>query len=403
MEFLPGCMGTAELSGDLEPGRLIEVTLPVRVAGRDGTPIPVWTQNDLWTYVISWELVRVDGQDFPVRFGREAIKVLADDYGPKFIAGDTPAEMPAGRQCKIGLTIENAGADVWTKADFSVGCHWYYLDGIEAVWEGAKTRLPSDVRPGERVIVKASVTPPPYDGQYYMVWDLACGDKWVSTSANTRGGDILVVPVRVTGGKLTAQDLTQLFDSDVTSFDVDRKDGDADGAGLTLPAEFLPPQVTMFAAAADRLWPCGLWTSVQGVGLESSRRISFKYPSKADGAKNAISCKGQSIALKPGRYTAVHLLALAAQDTTGEFALTYKSNKTTSTVQFSAWNEAPKRGEHPAFVCLHRHSPDGDQRGQPCWLNHYVLPIDPKAELTSLSLPNNPVVKIMAVTLEKAE
>jgi len=402
MEPLPGCTGTADLTVDLEPGRVIEVTLPVRVAGQDGTPIPVWTQNDLWTYIVSWEMVRADGQVIPLRFGQEAVKVLADDYGPKFIAGDTPDEMPAGKQCKVSLTIENAGADVWTRADFSVGCHWYYLDGIEAVWEGAKSRLPSDVRPGERVIVKASATTPPCDGQYYLVWDLAHGDKWVSTLANSRGNDILIVPVNVTNGKLAAQDLTQLFDLDVTSFDMNRRDGDADGAGLTLAAELLPPQVNAIAAA-NKFWPCGLWTSVQGAGLESSRRISFKYPSKADGAKNAVSCKGQSIALKPGRYAAVHLLALATQDTTGEFTLAYKGSKAPSAVDFSAWNEAPKHGEHPAFVCLHRHSPDGEQRGQACWLNHYVLQTDPKAELISLSLPDNPAVKIMAITLEKAE
>ena len=402
VESLPGCAGTADLAADLEPGRAIELTVPVKVASQDGAPIPVWTQNDLWTYVLSWEMVQADGQCVPVRFGQEAVKVLADDYGPRFVANDSPGEMPAGRQCKVSLTIENAGADVWTKAEFSVGYHWYYLDGIEAIWDGAKTRLPTDVRPGERVIVKASVTPPPYDGQYYLVWDLAHGDKWVSTSANTRGGDILVVPVKVTNGKLAVQDLTQLFDSDVVSFDANRADGDADGAGLSLAAEFIPPQVTA-VAAPDKLWPCGLWTSAQGAGLESSRRISFRYPSKADGAKNAVSCKGQSVVLKPGRYAAVHVLALATQDTTGEFALTYNGSKAASTVQFSAWNEAPKHGEHPAFVCLHRHSPDADQRGQACYLNHYVLSVDSKAELTSLSLPNNPAIKVMAITVEKAE
>jgi hypothetical protein len=273
---------------------------------------------------------------------------------------------------------------------------------MEAVWDGEKSKLPGDVRPGEQAIVKASVTAPPYDGQYYLVWDLVCGDKWASTAANTRGGNTLIVPVNVSGGKLVALDMTKLYDADVISFDSNRKDGDADGTGLTLPAEFLPPMVTTAKTIGD-LWPCGMWTTAQGSGLESSRHISFRYPSKLDGVKNAVTCKGQTIGLKGGRYAAVHILVLSTQETSGEFGLVYKAGKKTASVQISAWDIAPRQGEHPGFACLHRHSPDGDLRGQACYLNHYVLQADPGAELSALVLPDRPAVKIIAITLEKAK
>jgi hypothetical protein len=122
-----------------------------------------------------------------------------------------------------------------------------------------------------------------------------------------------------------------------------------------------------------------------------------------DGAKNAVTCKGQTIELKPGRFTAVHLLLISAEDTTGEFGLVYKGDQTSSSVRISPWNEAPKYGEHPGFVCLHRHAPDGDQRGQSCYVNHYVLTADPAKELASLVLPDKPGVKVIALTLEKTE
>ena len=403
-QLVGGNESAAVLQADVEPGRIAEVSMPVTAVASDGSPLPAWKQSDLWTYLLRWDVF--DGEKWlgapGVGCAAESVKVTATDYGPRFITSDTPPEMAARKQYSANVTLENTGADVWNKADFSVGCHWYYLDGIEASWDGTKTPLPADVRPGERVLVKASVTPPVYDGQYYLVWDLAHGDKWASTSADTRGGDILVVPVKVVKGRLVAQNLDKLYDCDVISFDVNRRDGDADGAGLTFPAEFLPPEVTA-TAPDDKLWPCGLWTSAQGSGLESSRRISFRYPSKADGAKNALTCRGQSIELKPGRYAGVHLMLFATQKAAGEFALVYKGGKTTAMADFSAWNEPPVAGQHPAFVCLHRHSPDGDQRGTACCLTHYEMPADPKAELTTLVLPNNPGIKVLAVTLEKAE
>jgi len=392
------------IPSDVKPGRVVEVVVHVSVGGRDGSPLPIWTQNDLWTYVLKWDVF--EGEKWLAGPGigsaAESVTVTRTDYGPRFIQSDTPQEMSAGKEYTVSLALENTGTDVWTAADFKVGYHWYYLDGMEAVWDGAKSPLPSNIHPGERVLLKASVTSPPFDGRYYLVWDLGHGDTWASTTANTRGGDILVVPVNVIKGRLVAQDLGKLFDTDTISWDIAREDGDFDGTGLSYPAEFLPPETSLLRAARS-LWPCGLWTSVQGSGLGSSRHISFEYPPKADGANNAVTCKGQSIRLKSGRYTAIHVLAAASQETSGEFGLVYGSKTVPITVQFSAWDQAPRHGEHAAFVCLHRHSPDGDQRGRPCYLNHYTISADASSKLNALRLPNNEAIKVLAVTLEKPE
>ena len=389
----------AVLQSDVEPGRVAEVTLSV------AAPAPVWTQNDLWTYLLRWDVF--DGEKWLPTQGAwgatESVKVTATDYGPKFLTSDTPPTMSAGKPIEINLTLENTGVETWTRAEYAVGYHWYSLDGLEVQWDGAKTPLTADISPGHQIAVKASVTPPAYDGQYYLVWDLAHGDKWASTTANTRGSDILVVPVKVVKGSLIAQDLSKLFDADVISFDTNRKDGDA-GGGLTLPAEFLPPLVSE-TAADGKLWPSGLWTSL--MGRNPSRRISFLYPSKLDGAKNAVTCNGQTINLKEGKYSSVHLLVLATEKTTGRFALNGQVQLGQPPIRFSAWTEPAlplaEQLTDDAFVCLHRHSADGDQPNQPCHLTHCRItgPLD--AELTSITLPTNPALKIMAITLEKAQ
>ena len=404
VELLGEQLSAVTLDKDVPPGRTVEVTMPVAARGADGNPLPIWTQNDLWTYIVQW-LPVCDGKAPAVTgigYASEAVKVLADDYGPRFVTSDTPTEMQAGKTVKVNLVVLNNGVETWTKGDYSVGYHWYYFDGTEALWDSAKTQIQTNVAPGQQVTVRASVVPPSYDGQYYLVWDIAHKDKWLSTTGNTKGKDILVIPVTVTGGRLIALDLTSLLNTDVMSFDTNRGDGNADGNGHTLPAEFVPPLVTN-ATHDGKLWSCGLWSSERGTGLESCRRISFLYPSKSDGHDNAISCKGQTINVKPGKYSAVHLLGFATEDTVGNITLTYKLQSNNVKIELSSWDKAPIHREHPAFVCLHRHSPDGDQRGQPCYLNHYAVQLDPLQELTSITLPANPAIKLLAVTLEKAQ
>jgi len=377
---------------DVEPGRIAEVTLPVVAA------------ND--TNLLRWEVF--DGEkSLPASGATESVKITATDYGPRFLTSDTPEEMNAGKRTHVNLTLSNTGVETCTKADYTVGYHWYTLDGAELQWDGEKVRLPADVRPGEQVAVKAPVTPPKHDGQYYLVWDLAHGDKWASTTANTRGADILLAPVKVVKGDLVTVDLTKLFDADVISFGTNPKDGDA-GGGFTLPAEFLPPQVSR-TPRDGKLWPEGLWAATNG--RDQATRVSFLYPSKLDGDKNAVTCSGQTIDVKAGKYSAVHFLILATEKTVGEFGYALKDSAPAKggfgmTPQFSPWTEPPlplaEQRTDIGFMCPRRHSADGDQPNQPCYLTHYTAPGLPLQEGTGIILPNNPALKVMAITLEKA-
>ncbi len=402
VELLAANDAAASFTADVQPGRVVEITVPVSVTGADGAPLAVSSQKDLWSYLLKWDVF--DGEKWlagsSVGQAAESVVVTADDLGPRFVDSETPDEMNAGKKYTVLVTLQNTGVETWDKASFALGYHWYHVDGTEAVWDGMKSPLPSTLKPGEQAIVKAQVVAPPYDGQYYLMWDLANGDKWASTATNTRGGNNLVVPVNVVKGRLVAQDLTKIFDTDVISWDNDRTNGDL-ADGLTFPAEFMPPQVLM-KNSENGLWPCDGAALDRGPESLQTRRISFKYPSKLDDAKNAITCKGQTINLKSGKYAAVHILAASAQDASSDVALVYGARSMTVPVKFTAWITKPKFDEHAAFHALHRHSADGDQPGIPCYLNHYSIPADAAAELTSIRLPNDPAVKILAITLEKA-
>ena len=47
---------TAELPGDVAPGQTVTVRVAVPLVDADGKPLPVWKQDDAWTYAARWEV-----------------------------------------------------------------------------------------------------------------------------------------------------------------------------------------------------------------------------------------------------------------------------------------------------------------------------------------------------------
>lgn len=89
------------------------------------------------------------------------------------------------------------------------------------------------------------------------------------------------------------------YNADVFSYDTNRDDGSMDGH-YTMPAELMSDTIT-------------------------SNGIYFKMGSRNDEQNNALSCKGQTIALPKGDFTAVYLLAAAKEDVNGTFKVNEKS------------------------------------------------------------------------------
>lgn len=79
------------------------------------------------------------------------------------------------------------------------------------------------------------------------------------------------------------------YNVDVFSFDGNRGDGSMDGAGRSYPAELIPDKIV-------------------------AGSISFKIGPKSDGAKNAVSCEGQELALPSGKFNRLYILAAASEE-----------------------------------------------------------------------------------------
>ena len=192
------------------------------------------------------------------------------------------------------------------------------------------------------------------------------------------------------------------YDLDGISSKAKRGDGDFDGKGLTFAAEEIP-------------------ATLQKDG------IGYKMGPTTDGAKNVMTARGQTISLPKG-YTRVHVLAAASQgDVQGQFGVGAK--KVSATVenwsgfvgQYDTrlwggnvpelaynWNN-PFVGLLPGYIktgdvawyASHRHTPTADTHYDYSYLFHKSFDIP--AGATTLTLPNDPRIKIFAVSVAKGE
>lgn len=191
------------------------------------------------------------------------------------------------------------------------------------------------------------------------------------------------------------------FDADVVTMDADRTDGRFDDAGRTIPGEMLPPTIT-------------------------SGGVSFDMGPTETGQANAVTCRGQSIALPEGDWDKVHLLAGAIEDTTGRFVVGGRSFElavqawTGFVGQWDdrVWDRPFKEVDHRcegrvteiktgyikrdtiAWFCTHRHHPErGNEAYQFSYLFKYGIDLDHSAR--SITLPRNEKIKILGMTVSR--
>ncbi|MCC2671759.1 MAG: putative cellulase, partial [Armatimonadetes bacterium] len=346
---------------------------------------------------------------------------------------------------KITVGLFNSGPDTWKKTRDKVVVHWYYMDGTEASWNDNLLPLEEDVPPfskvetdvpddlagillpdndkkkkpkkGEKkthkemlvqptVLRDVPVRVPFYFGPMYCVFDFQHEGINASTAAASKGNDILVIPVNVYSPTFTPLPVMAYYNVDGMSQDVDRGDGNIDGRGNSLPAEFLPPYVSRpsvgTSPAPSPLYPSGLW--VKPLNDINTSRVCFLYPAKNNQTPNMMACQGQRLVFGAQERNAVHLLALSTvENVSGDFILSYADGtKETKKLTFTHWNDPPKHGERVAFCVPHRHTATGDDPTTRCYINHYSLPVERLKPLIGIEMPRLPAVKIIAVTLESA-
>ena len=192
------------------------------------------------------------------------------------------------------------------------------------------------------------------------------------------------------------------YNVDIFSFDQHRTDGSFDLDGRTYPAEWLPETII-------------------------TDSLNFKLGPKADGEKNALSCKGQVIAIPEGNFNRIYLLAAASEEgQKGVFQIGTK--RAEIPVAFwsgfigqwdnRTWAEGPAskidfdrdsftytgvlpgytKQDNVALFTTHLHHPD---EGNEPYIYGYIFKysIEIPTGVKEIVLPNNPSIVILAMTL----
>ena len=208
--------------------------------------------------------------------------------------------------------------------------------------------------------------------------------------------------------KVKSQEVKLDYNSKVSSGDNDRTTGEFDHAGNSIPAELLPDEID----SEGIIFKIKKGTN-QGK-IEKVRQIS----------NDAVIPHGETLIIPEGDFNRIYILAAATEDTEGIFKV--GDNKVTLGIQYYSgfigqWNsfvfdrpmneelsmkyinpvkKVPAYLKHDAIAWIgtHRHSIKGINEPYTfCYLYKYAIDI-PKG-LTTLTLPDNDKVRIMAITV----
>ena len=183
-------------------------------------------------------------------------------------------------------------------------------------------------------------------------------------------------------------DLSKFYNVDGTSPDANRKEGDFDGKGNTIP---------------EALWE----STIAYNGAE------FQMGSGAGSEKNFVKAEGQRIRLPEGKYDAIYVLGAAAGEgkTSGEFTVYQDGETVKKELSFADWQAnlsgwdrfsnvfaAPEVSDQIAHVFTHFHNGTVDRMTVDNYQYVYKIPVNSEKELESILLPEAGGIKIAAIT-----
>ncbi len=207
-----------------------------------------------------------------------------------------------------------------------------------------------------------------------------------------------LAPPTATVARVSSQAVPLSFDTDVVSSRTKRDDGAMNSSGAAYPAEMFPKQITR-------------------------EGVEFQLGSAADGQKNAVTARGQSLDLPIGNFNRVHLLVAADGDATGQLKIgsgTQSFNIPNWTGYIGQWDNRvwdnpnqridlepsqPPIGLTPGFIkrtpvawfATHHNTPQGDAFYSFSYL--FELTYDLPAGTKNLTLPDNSKIRVFAVSV----
>lgn len=134
------------------------------------------------------------GDRGPRRLPESSFQVAFESY-------NVASEMKAGKTVSADITVKNVSPVTWpSKPDkkdryaVNLSYHWLNQKGATLVFDGLRTPLPRDLKPGESVKLKAAIQAPAKPGRYILEVTLV---QESSAWFPEKNGAKLVVPVTV--------------------------------------------------------------------------------------------------------------------------------------------------------------------------------------------------------------
>lgn len=102
-------------------------------------------------------------------------------YAARYEPQPAPTRLAPGAERRLRVRVANTGRKTWTRGEaFHLSYHWYDLKR-RTLSDGERSVLPSDVAPGQAVVVDARVVAPRAPGRYLLIWDMVHEDtSWFS-------------------------------------------------------------------------------------------------------------------------------------------------------------------------------------------------------------------------------
>jgi hypothetical protein len=385
------------LAKEVKPGEVVILEAVISTIAQK-EPLPVSQPDKLEHYGLVWGL-ESGGKAAAGQGNATAIYIQKEDLGGYFVDSTTPGEMAAGKAYKVDIILTNRGPAPLLPENCALVAHWYYWDGSLARWPAASQPLAAALAPGESGKLTASVTAPAFPGPYYLVWDLKSGENYASGLPTSLDNESLHLPVMVQGNTCQALDLSQYGNVIAAASDHRRASGDFDGLGNSFPSEMLPPDLS---GNTSGLYPSDYYVPQAPDSLR--RDIVFRYPEKNGGLMKALSCRGQEIPLPETPVARLHILgAGTGAGLTGSLLLTFADGHSESMpLTLASWLEPEAPEATLAFKSAFLRGARGDNFNQAVYLHHYVLSPAQPGVITTLRLPDNPEMKIFAITVEGA-
>jgi hypothetical protein len=253
---------------------------------------------------------------------------------------------------------------------------------LTAGLDGAGSSQPFTVASGERyaqvdlqpsVGVSADTTPGEHRITLTAATDDGQRDTWTATLAVERIGC-------AQSDDACPVDLSGAFDHDSIATLSDPGGSGFDGLGWSYAAETLPPAGPIVLAATP-----------------------FTFPPGADGAANTVDADGTTLTLPPLQGDALRVLAAAGGGTVRSTATVTYADGSTATAPLGAadWAGGPGAGEDVALTAPYRFKTGQGRDGPAVSIFAETVPLDPARTVRSITLPDDPRMKVFAMTAQR--